>query len=51
MLIALPAVGDGIAPSGTPGLIAAALRAIGATNSVDELTDDLLEHRACVLLQ
>lgn len=51
LLIALPAVGDSVAPSDTPGRVAAALRAVGATNSVDELTDDLIEHRACVLLQ
>ncbi|GAA2388987.1 hypothetical protein GCM10010170_100370 [Dactylosporangium salmoneum] len=51
LLIALPAVGDGTTPSDIPGRVAAALHAVGASNSVEELADDLLEHRACMILQ
>jgi hypothetical protein len=51
LLIALPAVGDDFTPSDARGRVVEALRAIGATNSVDVLADELLKHRACVLLQ
>ncbi|GAB3824922.1 hypothetical protein ACFPIJ_63870 [Dactylosporangium cerinum] len=50
LLTALPAVGDHEAPDGVPGLVAEALRAVGATAMVEELAEELLRHRACVLL-
>lgn len=50
LLTALPAVGDHQVPDSVPGLVAEALRAVGATALVEELAEDLLRHRACVLL-
>ncbi|GAA3204472.1 hypothetical protein ACFO1B_42340 [Dactylosporangium siamense] len=50
LLTALPAVGDHGVPDGVPGMVAEALRAVGATTLVEELAEDLLRHRACVLL-
>jgi hypothetical protein len=52
LLTAPPAVGDHQAPDGRlPGVVAEALRTVGATALVEELADELLRHRACVLLQ
>jgi hypothetical protein len=50
LLTALPAVGDHQVPDSVPSLVAEALRAVGATALVEELAEDLLQHRACVLL-
>ncbi|MFF4809871.1 hypothetical protein ACFY03_16825 [Micromonospora chersina] len=51
LLTALPAMGTRQVPEGVPAEVAEALRAVGAMRRAEELADDLLRHRACVLLQ
>jgi hypothetical protein len=51
LLVALPAFGGPAVPDHVVGTVAHALREVGARRLIDELADDLLRHRACILLQ
>ncbi|MEV4515814.1 hypothetical protein AB0K00_43525 [Dactylosporangium sp. NPDC049525] len=51
LLIALPAVGDQDPPTRVRRAVVRSLRAVGATHGITKLADDLLQHRACILLQ
>lgn len=50
LLMALPAIGDDEVPDGIPGVVAQAVRTVGATARIEELAEDLLQHRPCVFL-
>ncbi|WP_027346873.1 hypothetical protein [Hamadaea tsunoensis] len=50
LLLALPAVGDSAVPDGVADRVAQALRAVSAVR-VDELAEELLSCRACIVLQ
>lgn len=50
LLMALPAFGNHETVDGVRSAVVQALRAVGATTGLEELADDLLQHRACMLL-
>ncbi|MEO3746096.1 hypothetical protein [Plantactinospora sp. B5E13] len=50
LLMALPAFGDHETPDNVRSTVMQALRAVGATAGIENLADDLLKHRACMLL-
>ncbi|MER7420952.1 hypothetical protein ABT346_29940 [Micromonospora peucetia] len=50
LLMALPAFGEHETADGVRSRVVQALRAVGATAGTEELADDLLKHRACMLL-
>ncbi|XVU23172.1 hypothetical protein ACQPZJ_38820 [Actinoplanes sp. CA-054009] len=50
LLMALPAFGDREVPAAVRAAVIGALRSVGAAAMVDELADDLLTHRACMLM-
>lgn len=50
LLVALPAFGDPEPSDAERNAVAQALRAVGATTRIDELAEDLLGHRACMIL-
>jgi hypothetical protein len=49
LLIALQAAGDDIGAAEASDRVCEALRAVGATDQITELADDLLEHRTWIL--
>jgi hypothetical protein len=51
LLMALPGIGDRTVPDDVSGVVTQALRAIGAVDLVEQLSDELLRYRACVILQ
>src|SRR5262249_31180865 len=51
LLMALPGVGDRTVPDDVPSVVAQALRAVGAIDLIEQQADELLRHRACVILQ
>lgn len=50
LLMALPVFGDPEPSAAERAEVAQALRAVGANVLIDELVDDLLRHRACMIL-
>ncbi|GLW33073.1 hypothetical protein [Actinoplanes regularis] len=50
LLMALPAFGDHDPGESVRTTVAEALRAVGAASGIDELAEDLLRHRACIIL-
>ncbi|MCP2323396.1 hypothetical protein HDA40_001903 [Hamadaea flava] len=51
LLLSLPAMGDSTVPGQVPGIVKRALLAVGVMESAQDLADELLQYRACVLLQ
>ncbi|SNY56342.1 hypothetical protein [Paractinoplanes atraurantiacus] len=50
LLLALPAFGNPDVPEPVRAAVSHALRSVGAAKMLNELADDLLTHRACLLM-